>query len=89
MEQILCKPLILTTFFFYLGYGYEALDKYKDAVEKYRQISPSSSYFADAVIHAAYLLKQMNETDEAFALVDQSIKSRSNVPQFMHIMLRC
>lgn len=67
---------------FYLGAVYEELKRYDQAIEQFLKIAPSSGFYADAVIHAAYLNKLQTHFDRAIEIVEEAIEKRDDIPQF-------
>ncbi|MGZ3769242.1 MAG: tetratricopeptide repeat protein [Bdellovibrio sp.] len=66
---------------FYLAAVYEETQKSEKAVKEYRKIPVTSSYYAESVVHAAYLLKNIGKLDEALEVASQGIKNRNDQPQ--------
>ncbi|PIS10712.1 MAG: hypothetical protein COT73_07875 [Bdellovibrio sp. CG10_big_fil_rev_8_21_14_0_10_47_8] len=67
---------------FYLAAIYEEINQRSDAIDHFQQIPAASQYYGEAVVHAAYLLKQDKQVDEALALVSKALEKRDDVPQF-------
>jgi tetratricopeptide (TPR) repeat protein len=66
---------------YYLGAVYEELNKPTLAVDHYSKIPAGSSYFAEAVVHSAHLLKTNGQMDAAIALIEKALKAQDDVPQ--------
>ena len=66
---------------YYLGAVYEELNRPDFALDHYRKISPGSSYYAEAIVHSAHILKQSNRLPGAVALLDSAIKKQDDIPQ--------
>lgn len=70
---------------FYLAAIYEETQQYSKAVENFLRITPESQYYGESVVHAAYLLKQSKNSDEAISIVKEGLKYRQDVAQFYTI----
>ncbi len=66
---------------YYLGAVYEEINKPDLALMNYQAITQGSSYFAEAVVHAAHILKTKGQMDKAIALVEDAIKKDDSNPQ--------
>jgi tetratricopeptide (TPR) repeat protein len=66
---------------FYLAAVYEEIKDYSSAVENYKLIPGESSYFADGVVHAAYLQKQNSDVSGAIKTVESALNKRTDNPQ--------
>lgn len=66
---------------YYLGAVYEELKRPALAIDHYRKIPAGSTYYADAIVHAAHLLKTTGHSDTAMELVETAIKQEDDVPQ--------
>jgi Tfp pilus assembly protein PilF len=67
---------------FYLAAVYEETQHNELAISNYLKIESTSTYYPDSVIHAAYLYRKANDLKTASALMDKSIATRNDVPQF-------
>ncbi len=65
---------------FYLAATYEEMTNTAKAVENYRLIPSTSTFYGDAVIHAAFLLRT-TQPEEARTLVATAIDKRQDLPQ--------
>lgn len=65
---------------FYLAAVYEEMRSTEKSVREYRKIPAASSFYGEAVVHAAYLLKGMGKLDEALSLAAQGLKERADQP---------
>lgn len=70
---------------FYLAAIYEEIDNKEMAVEYFKKIQNTSSFYSEAVVHAAYLLKSLKKTDDAVALVKQAYESSKEIPQIIAV----
>ncbi|MGZ3774454.1 MAG: tetratricopeptide repeat protein [Pseudobdellovibrionaceae bacterium] len=70
---------------FYLAAVYEEMQKNEKAMNEYRKIPVSSTYYGESVVHAAYLLKNLGKLDEALEVASQGIKARNDQPQIYAI----
>lgn len=70
---------------FYLGAVYEEMGKAPDAIEHFSRIPSDSQYYGEAVVHAAYLSKQIGKLDEAISMVRKALDKRTDVAQFYAI----
>ncbi len=66
---------------YYLGAVYEEIGKPDLAILHYKKIPGGSTYFAEAVVHTAHLLKQGGNEDKALDVVEKGIKEQEDVPQ--------
>ncbi|XGC81044.1 tetratricopeptide repeat protein [Bdellovibrio bacteriovorus] len=66
---------------FYLAAVYEEMQKSELAIKEYRKVPVSSTYFGEAVVHAAYLLKGLGRLDEAIEVAQTGLKDRHDQPQ--------
>jgi tetratricopeptide (TPR) repeat protein len=67
---------------FYLAAVYEETGKVELAINNFRKIESSSTYFSDAMIHAAFLFRKKQDLDSASKLMEDAIRVRNDVPQF-------
>ncbi len=70
---------------FYLAAIYEEINQNKEAVEHFTKIPPESQFYGEAMVHAAYLLKQDKKVDEALELVGTALEKRKDVGQLYAI----
>lgn len=66
---------------FYLGAVYEETHESDKAINEFKQIDSTSTFFTDAVVHTAYLLKNKGQLNEAVDIAAKSLKQRSDQPQ--------
>ncbi|WP_347358034.1 tetratricopeptide repeat protein [Bdellovibrio sp.] len=66
---------------FYLAAVYEETRQHEKAVKEYRKIPTSSTYYGEAVVHAAYLLKGLGRLDEGIEVAAAGLKTRQDQPQ--------
>lgn len=59
---------------FYLGAVYEEIKDFPAAIQQFKEIPKSSKYFADAVMHMAYLYKLLEKPDAAIALLEEQLE---------------
>ncbi|MCB0351393.1 MAG: tetratricopeptide repeat protein [Bdellovibrionales bacterium] len=67
---------------FYLAAVYEETGRADLAIENFKKIESSSTYFADAVVHASYLYRKKTDLKSAAELLKVSIAARDDIPQF-------
>lgn len=67
---------------FYLAAVFEEMNEPDNAIEHFKKVPPISSFYAESVIHATYLLKVQRKTDDALKMVDAALKIKTDVPQF-------
>lgn len=74
---------------FYLAAVYEETGKDSEAISHFRQIPVESTYYEEAVVHAAYLLRGQGRVKEAVAVIDGGLKNKKETPQIygMHASL--
>lgn len=66
---------------FYLGAVYEEIKDYDNAIVQFKMIPLVSSFYVEAVIHGAYLLKLKNKHEDAIAWIDDAIAKRDDAEQ--------
>lgn len=66
---------------FYLAAVYEELQDFDKAISHFLKVPADSSFYADAVIHAAFMTKKMGQTDAAIAIVAKGIENKKDSPQ--------
>ncbi len=71
---------------FYLSAVYEEKKEYKNAVEEYLKIAKDSTYFEEARLHSAFLLKLMGDSEQAISLLKESIEVKVENPQSFFLM---
>ena len=67
---------------FYLAAVYEELKEYPEAIEQFLQIPTASSFFEEAMVHAAYLHKVQGNVPKAIELLESGIQKRNDISQF-------
>ncbi|MEK6772572.1 MAG: tetratricopeptide repeat protein [Bdellovibrionota bacterium] len=81
LEEILLEAPDSDKVRFYLGAVYEETKKDEKAIVQFKKIPPSSSFYSEATIHAAYLMKALNQVDNAIETIEAGIKNKKDVPQ--------
>lgn len=66
---------------YYLGAVYEEINRPDLAVMHYKKIPANSTYFAEAVVHSAHMLKTAGHLAKAVDLIENGIKQQEDVPQ--------
>jgi tetratricopeptide (TPR) repeat protein len=66
---------------FYLAAVYEETKQDDKAISQYLKIGDESRFFADAVVHAAYLLKNDGKIEEGLKHLEKAIKNKNTQPQ--------
>ncbi|MBY0384461.1 tetratricopeptide repeat protein [bacterium] len=59
---------------FYLGAVYEEIKDFPAAIQQFKEIPKSSKYFADSVMHMAYLHKLLDNPNAAITLLESHIE---------------
>ena len=67
---------------FWLAAVYEEKNNVDLAIRNFQKIEGVSTYFADAVVHAAFLYRKKHDLKSAGDLLQKSIAVRDDVPQF-------
>ncbi len=67
---------------FYLAAVYEETNRHDLAISNFKKIEPTSTYFPDAMVHAAYLFRKKQDLPAAASLMERAIRLRDDVPQF-------
>lgn len=70
---------------FYLGAILEETRQSEQAVKEFRKISASSAFFADAIVHSAYLLKNMGQLEQGISVAAKGLEARKDQPQIYSI----
>lgn len=66
---------------FYLAAVFEETQQAEKAAREYRKIPVTSTYYGEAVVHAAYLLKGLGKLEEALEVASKGLKDRQDQPQ--------
>lgn len=66
---------------FYLAAVYEETKQDDKAILQYLKIGEESRFYADSVVHAAYLMKNDGRLEEGLKLLEKSIKNKNSQPQ--------
>jgi tetratricopeptide (TPR) repeat protein len=82
LKQILVQAPDSDKIRFYLGAVYEEMKEYGSAIEHFLKIPSTSTFYGEAVVHAAYLYKVKGELDEAIATVEKGMKESPESEQF-------
>ncbi len=82
LKQILIQAPDSDKIRFYLGAVYEELKDYNAAIEHFMKIPASSTFYGEAILHAAYLYKQKGELDQAIEIVETGMKVSPETEQF-------
>ena len=81
MEDVLQQAPESDKIRYYLGAIYEEVGRNELALLHYKKIPPTSTYYADAIVHSAHLLKTTGAMDKALELVAGAIKAQDEIPQ--------
>ncbi|MBO9665675.1 MAG: tetratricopeptide repeat protein [Bdellovibrio sp.] len=81
LEQILKEAPESDKIRFYLAAVYEETRQSEKAIREFKKIPASSTYYGEATVHAAYLLKGVGRLDEAIDLVSKGLAERKDQPQ--------
>lgn len=82
LEDILTRAPDSDKIRFYLGAVYEEIKDYKSAIGHFRKIPVGSTYYAESIVHAAYLHKVLEDYDDAIKVVEQGIENQPDHAQF-------
>jgi tetratricopeptide (TPR) repeat protein len=82
LEEILTVTPNSDKIRFYLAAVYEEIGRLDLAITNFTKIEPTSTYFTDATVHAAYLHRKNKNVDAALEIMDKAIRVRDDVPQF-------
>jgi len=66
---------------YYLGAVYEEMGRQDLAIFHYQKVAVSSTYFADAAIHAAHLVKSSGGLEKAITYTEEVLKKTDELPQ--------
>lgn len=66
---------------FYLGAVYEETQQHEQAIKEYAKIPVNSTYYGEAVVHSAYLLKGLGRLEEGLAVAAKGLKDRQDQAQ--------
>ncbi|HEX7675603.1 MAG TPA: tetratricopeptide repeat protein [Bdellovibrio sp.] len=81
LEQILKDAPESDKVRFYLAAVYEETHQSEKAVREFKKIPATSTFFGEATVHAAYLLKGMNHLDEAIEVAAKGLTEKQDSPQ--------
>lgn len=81
LQEILEQAPELDKVRFYLAAVDEELDRKDEAQEQYLKIPSTSTYYGDATIHAAHLIKDAGNAGRSLEIVKQAIAQRDDLPQ--------
>lgn len=81
LEQILKDAPDSDKIRFYLAAVYEETRQNEKAVREFKKIPPTSTYYGESTVHAAYLLKGLGRLDEALEVVSKGLAERKDQPQ--------
>ncbi|HEX4923027.1 MAG TPA: tetratricopeptide repeat protein [Bdellovibrionales bacterium] len=82
LKQILAQAPDSDKIRFYLGAIYEEIKDYDSAIEQFAKIPPTSSFYTESVVHAAYLHKVAGRMSDAVKMVETAIEANPDVEQF-------
>ncbi len=82
LEEVLALEPASDKIRFYLGAVYEEIKDYKSAISHFQKVPSASSYFAESVIHTAYLHKLLGDMNKAVATIEQGIREKDDHPPF-------
>ncbi len=82
LEEILARAPHSDKIRFYLGAVYEEIKDYKGAIAQFARIPVGSSYYAEGVIHSAYLHKLGGDHESAVRAIEAGIRNQPEHPQF-------
>ncbi len=66
---------------FYLAAVYEESNQSEKALAQYKKIPVSSQFYGESVVHSSYILKNLNQPDDAIVLLEGALKERTDLPQ--------
>lgn len=66
---------------FYLAAVYEETKQNDKAIAEFKRVPSASPYFAESVVHAAYLLKGAGKVNEALEFISKGLAERNDQPQ--------
>lgn len=81
LEQVLRDAPESDKVRFYLGAVYEETQQNEKAVREFKKIPATSTFFGEAIVHSAYLLKGMNRLDEAIEVIQKGLAEKKDQPQ--------
>lgn len=81
LEEILLDAPDSDKVRFYLAAVYEESEQFEKARKSYVLIPPASAYYGEAVVHAAYILKNQGRLNEALEITRAGLKHRQDQPQ--------
>ena len=64
------------------GIVYDRLERYDEAIALFKQVSPDSGFYEDAVVHVGYLYQKRDRTAEAVLFTEEAIRHRPDNPDF-------
>lgn len=81
LENILEQAPELDKIRFYLAAVHEEMGHSNEAIANYQLVPVASSFFVDSTVHAAHLLKENGNAEEAVEYVRDCIARRDDAPQ--------
>ena len=81
LQEVLAQAPDSDKIRFYLAAVYEEMKDPSHAVEHFTKVPSESEFYGEAIVHAAYLLKQMKHEDDAEKLAQKALKARTDLPQ--------
>jgi tetratricopeptide (TPR) repeat protein len=70
---------------FYLGAVYEETKNYTPAIENFKKVPPTSSFYGESILHASYLERVQNKSEEALKTVLAGIENKKDMPQLFSL----
>ncbi len=85
LEEILLDAPESDKIRFYLAAVYEETKQDEKAIQQYLKISEDSRFYADSIVHAAYLMKN-TEMDQSLSILKKAIEKNKKSPPQVHSM---
>jgi putative PEP-CTERM system TPR-repeat lipoprotein len=83
LEEILQDSPELDKARFYLGALYLDKGDLDKSIDNFKKIPPASTYYADSQVQVAQLYKQAGRTADAENLLEEAVKQRPDLPEFV------
>ncbi|MCB9072572.1 MAG: tetratricopeptide repeat protein [Bdellovibrionaceae bacterium] len=81
LESILAQTPDSDRVRFYLGAVYEEVKDYHAAIQQFREIPKTSKYFADGIMHTAYLYKLLDDPGSAVSVLEKNLEFLDDNPK--------
>lgn len=71
---------------YYLGLLHQQKKDDEAAIRYYNQINPPSDHYSEAIVRQAVLLRNLKQSDKAFALAKEAVQKKPKIPDFYDLL---